>query len=149
MLFDVKSWHICVWCDLTTVISYLFSGTDTESGVTCDASNLNNTLNKKVGLEEERFVSLEEIFVFDLDMTTHPAPTPCDGEVEGFELLSCEEIMSRGQDVKPDVQLVVAECMLRHGQIRADQGDEIALLELVRGMHPAFPGHVMRSQALL
>lgn len=96
----------------------------------------------RVGLEEfdPRFVRLEEIFVFDLQLPKGFTPVPCDGEVERFQQCTGDEVVLRCANVKPDVLLVVADYLLRHQLLAVDTAEEQACyLDLVRAMHPALP----------
>lgn len=95
----------------------------------------------KTCIEDERFVGLEEIFVFDLELPAGFTPKPCDGEVESFHLLTCEQILQRG-DVKPDVLLVVVDFMVRHGLVPVDNQNMQEYLDMIRDMHAPFPAHV-------
>jgi 8-oxo-dGTP pyrophosphatase MutT (NUDIX family) len=91
--------------------------------------------------EEEGFLALEEIFVFDLDMTGLPPPKPSDGEVESFSLLSCEDIVGNlALKVKPDVLIIVVDFMIRHGMVDSES-DPKGFLELIRAMHSPIPTH--------
>ncbi|KAH9261908.1 hypothetical protein BASA81_000564 [Batrachochytrium salamandrivorans] len=101
----------------------------------------------RVGLEESdnRFVRLEEIFVFDLKLPKGEfTPVPYDGEVENFLLCTGNEVMLHDANVKPDVLLVVADLMLRRKLVSVNTADEQAsYLDLVRAMHPALPHKII------
>lgn len=100
--------------------------------------------------DEQDLLSLEEIFIFDLDLTEHQhvvVPQPCDGEVAEFILFpSCTQLMSNGElikQIKPNVLLVLTDFALRHGLVSADDADGgLGYLELIRAIHVPIPQHI-------
>lgn len=90
--------------------------------------------------EEEGFLSLEEIFIFDMDMAGL-TPQPRDGEVESFSLFDCDDVISKlALQVKPDVLIVLVDFMIRHGLVDSET-DPVGYLDLIRAMHEPIPVH--------
>lgn len=98
--------------------------------------------------QEEGFLALEEIFIFDMNLEGI-TPKPSDGEVESFTLVDCAEtLLKRSAEVKPDVLIIMIDFMLRHGLVNPDSNPD-GYLQLVRALHAPIPLHIQSTRSPL
>jgi 8-oxo-dGTP pyrophosphatase MutT (NUDIX family) len=73
-----------------------------------------------------RLISSTVLYVFDLELPETMIPSPKDGEVAGFELMSIEEINAAmfQQEFKPNCTLVMIDFFMRHGIITPDNEED-------------------------
>jgi 8-oxo-dGTP pyrophosphatase MutT (NUDIX family) len=84
--------------------------------------------------EEDGGLWHETLFNYDLTLPDDFAPRNTDGEVESFELMSVAELRSRlesSDDFLFDVVPLLADCLMRHGHLSADDPDYVPLAELL------------------
>ena len=84
--------------------------------------------------EEDGGLWHETLFNYDLTLPDDFAPRNTDGEVESFELMSVAEVRSRlesSDDFLFDVVPLLADCLMRHGHLSADDPDYVPLAELL------------------
>ena len=97
--------------------------------------------------EEEGFLALEEIFIFDLDMQGL-TPKPQDGEVESFQIVDVPDMVyNKFEKVKPEILIILVEFMIRQGMVDPNPDPE-GFLELVRAMHLPIPQHLSNKSVL-
>lgn len=68
----------------------------------------------------------DTILVYDLQLPESFTPTPCDGEVESFQLHNIEEVVQmvlETSNFKPNVTLVLIDFFIRHGVLTVDSTD--------------------------
>jgi 8-oxo-dGTP pyrophosphatase MutT (NUDIX family) len=88
--------------------------------------------------EEENFLHVEDIFIFDFP--SPPIPKPHDGEVESFQLMARNDILKRAPEFKPDVLIVLGDFMLRKGLLKSEDFDSPAsYAKLCRMIHRPLP----------
>jgi 8-oxo-dGTP pyrophosphatase MutT (NUDIX family) len=78
----------------------------------------------------------DALFIFDLKCPDDFKPHNQDGEVEDFRLMPAHEVLERitkTDDFKFNVNLVLIDFFIRHGMI---QSDEAGYAELCAGLHP-------------
>jgi hypothetical protein len=78
----------------------------------------------------------DALFLYDIQTPVDFIPRNTDGEMEDFRLLSAQECLRRvreTQDFKFNVNLVLIDFGLRHGLIRPEDQDYLALVEGLRG----------------
>jgi 8-oxo-dGTP pyrophosphatase MutT (NUDIX family) len=93
--------------------------------------------------EEEGYMHLEDIFVYDFP-SPPSQPKPNDGEVESFQFMSVNEILSRADEFKPDVLIVLADFFIRKGLLKCeDFQSPLAYAKLIRMIHQPFPFSVI------
>ncbi|HVR65633.1 MAG TPA: DUF4743 domain-containing protein [Verrucomicrobiae bacterium] len=93
--------------------------------------------------EEDGGLWHETLFNYDLTLPDDFVPKNVDGEVESFELLSVAEVRRRlesSDDFLFDVVPLLADCLMRHGHLSADDPDYVALAELLAA-EPNLTGH--------
>lgn len=68
----------------------------------------------------------EVLYVYDLELPAEVAPTPADGEVEEFLLMSVDDVRRRMEqgEFKPNVCAVMIDFMIRHGAITPESEGE-------------------------
>lgn len=83
---------------------------------------------------ETKLLQPECQYVYDLELAEDVVPKPSDDEVEGFELMTIEEVQSalRGSEFKPNCALVLLDFFVRHGILTAD---EEGYIEIVARLH--------------
>ncbi len=84
--------------------------------------------------EEDGGLWHETLFNYDLTLPDDFVPENADGEVESFELMSVAEVRQRleaSDDFLFDVVPLLADCLMRHGHLSADDPDYVALAELL------------------
>lgn len=84
--------------------------------------------------EEDGGLWHETLFNYDLTLPDDFVPKNTDGEVESFELMSVAEVRQRleaSDDFLFDVVPLLADCLMRHGHLSADDPDYVALAELL------------------
>jgi 8-oxo-dGTP pyrophosphatase MutT (NUDIX family) len=84
--------------------------------------------------EEDGGLWHETLFNYDLTLPDAFVPKNTDGEVESFKLMSAAEVRQRleaSDDFLFDVVPLLAECLMRHGHLSADDPDYVALAELL------------------
>ena len=84
--------------------------------------------------EEDGGLWHETLFNYDLTLPDDFVPKNVDGEVESFELMSVAEVRRRlesSDDFLFDVVPLLADCLMRHGHLSADDPDYVALAELL------------------
>ncbi len=84
--------------------------------------------------EEDGGLWHETLFNYDLTLPDDFAPRNTDGEVESFELMSVAEVRNRlesSDDFLFDVVPLLADCLMRHGHLSADDPDYVPLAELL------------------
>jgi 8-oxo-dGTP pyrophosphatase MutT (NUDIX family) len=84
--------------------------------------------------EEDGGLWHETLFNYDLTLPDDFTPENTDGEVESFELMSVAEVRNRlesSDDFLFDVVPLLADCLMRHGHLSADDPDYVALAELL------------------
>jgi 8-oxo-dGTP pyrophosphatase MutT (NUDIX family) len=84
--------------------------------------------------EEDGGLWHETLFNYDLTLPDDFAPKNTDGEVESFELMSVAEVRNRlesSDDFLFDVVPLLADCLMRHGHLSADDPDYVPLAELL------------------
>lgn len=85
--------------------------------------------------ESERGIFPQTEFVFDLELTPDFVPQPNDGEVEEFELLPVQKVLSRvlSPDMKTTSCPITLDFLVRHGIVNAS--NEPDLPELIELLH--------------
>ncbi|KAJ3033435.1 hypothetical protein HK097_004849, partial [Rhizophlyctis rosea] len=81
-------------------------------------------------------------YIYDLELPSDFVPKPEDGEVEGFYLMSVDEIKKHlhANEFMPESGLVVIDFLIRHGFVSAkDEPDYVDVLQGLRRKLP-FPG---------
>lgn len=84
---------------------------------------------------DSRGLKQDVLFVFDIQLPPSFTPTPCDGEVESFQLLPISEvarIVSTTTDFKTNCSLVIIDFMVRHGVISPDSEGYLDLVSALR-----------------
>lgn len=84
--------------------------------------------------EEDGGLWHETLFNYDLTLPDDFVPRNTDGEVVSFELMSVAEVRSRlesSDDFLFDVVPLLADCLMRHGHLSADDPDYVPLAELL------------------
>jgi len=84
--------------------------------------------------EEDGGLWHETLFNYDLTLPDDFVPRNTDGEVESFELMSVAEVRQRlesSDDFLFDVVPLLADCLMRHGHLSADDPDYVPLAELL------------------
>ncbi len=84
--------------------------------------------------EEDGGLWHETLFNYDLTLPDDFVPKNTDGEVESFELMSVAEVRRRlegSDDFLFDVAPLLADCLMRHGHLSADDPDYAPLAELL------------------
>jgi len=84
--------------------------------------------------EEDGGLWHETLFNYDLTLSDDFVPRNTDGEVESFELMSVAEVRQRlesSDDFLFDVVPLLANCLMRHGHLSADDPDYVPLAELL------------------
>ncbi len=77
-------------------------------------------------MEHQGWLRNDTLFVYDLELPADFTPRNNDGEIASFQLMELDEvrdILSRGQDFKFNVALVVIDFLIRHGAIAPDEVD--------------------------
>lgn len=75
------------------------------------------------------------LFNYDIDVPVDFQPTPTDGEVDAFYLWPIEDVMARireTDDFKFNAALVIIDFAVRHGVLKPDDPEYIAVTEGVR-----------------
>lgn len=88
---------------------------------------------------ESDFIVGEVEYVYDLKVPKDVIPTPNDGEVDSFNLLTLEQTvkaLKRGE-FKPNCALIMVDFLIRHGYITVE--NEPNYLQLVTRMHRMLP----------
>lgn len=78
-------------------------------------------------------------WIYDIELPSSVVPTPKDGEVAGFELMTVEQVqdeLSKGS-FKPNCALVLLEFFVRHGILTKE--NEPGFEEIVERMHRELP----------
>ena len=86
-------------------------------------------------METPAGLKVDGLFTYDLFLDAAVIPRNTDGEVESFELLPWQrvaEIVRTSNNFKFNCNLVVIDCLIRHGLITPDQPDYPALLAGLR-----------------
>lgn len=86
-------------------------------------------------LDHMHGVRRDVLFNYDLELPEGFTPVCTDGEMEGFTLMSMEEvaeIVRTGDDFKFNCSLVVIDFLIRHGHIKPDHPEYV---DLVNGLH--------------
>jgi 8-oxo-dGTP pyrophosphatase MutT (NUDIX family) len=84
--------------------------------------------------EEDGGLWHETLFNYDLTLPDDFMPKNADGEVESFELMSIAEVRHRletSDEFLFDVVPLLADCLMRHGHLQADDPDYAALAEML------------------
>lgn len=84
--------------------------------------------------EEDGGLWHETLFNYDLALPDDFQPRNTDGEVVSFELMSVGEVRQRlesSDEFLFDVVPLLADCLMRHGHLSADEPDFVALAELL------------------
>ncbi len=84
--------------------------------------------------EEDGGLWHETLFNYDLTLPDDFVPRNADGEVVSFELMSVAEVRSRlesSDDFLFDVVPLLADCLMRHGHLSADDPDYVPLADLL------------------
>jgi hypothetical protein len=84
--------------------------------------------------EEDSGLWHETLFNYDLTLPDDFMPRNVDGEVESFELMSVAEVRHRLETSDAflfDVVPLLADCLMRHGHLQADDTDYAALAEML------------------
>lgn len=79
----------------------------------------------------------DELFIYDLVLPEDFTPENTDGELEGFYLMSMDEIAARVHDTddfKFNCAIVIIDFMIRHGYIEPDHPDYLTMIEGLRGL---------------
>lgn len=89
--------------------------------------------------DESSFIVGEVEYIYDLKLPDDVIPSPNDGEVDSFNLLSLQETIDAlvKKEFKPNCGLIMVDFLLRHGYITPD--NEPNYLELVTKMHRSLP----------
>lgn len=84
---------------------------------------------------ETRLLQPECQYVYDLELPEDVTPKPSDDEVEGFELMSIEQVRGalRDGEFKPNCALVLLDFFVRHGFLTAES--EEGYIEIVARLH--------------
>jgi 8-oxo-dGTP pyrophosphatase MutT (NUDIX family) len=83
---------------------------------------------------ETRLLQPECQYVYDLELAEDVVPKPSDDEVEGFELMSVEEVKRalRDGEFKPNCAVVLLDFFVRHGILTAE---DRGYVEIVARLH--------------
>ncbi|KXL44972.1 hypothetical protein M433DRAFT_67753 [Acidomyces richmondensis BFW] len=84
---------------------------------------------------ETRLLQPECQYVYDLELTPDVNPKPSDDEVEGFMLMSINEVKEalRAGEFKPNCALVLLDFFVRHGLLTAEEDE--GYIEIVSRLH--------------
>ncbi|EME40705.1 hypothetical protein DOTSEDRAFT_136968 [Dothistroma septosporum NZE10] len=84
---------------------------------------------------ETRLLQPEVQYVYDLQLSDEVVPKPSDDEVEGFELMTIEEVKQalRNGEFKPNCALVLLDFFVRHGMLTPET--DAGYIELVARLH--------------
>jgi 8-oxo-dGTP pyrophosphatase MutT (NUDIX family) len=80
----------------------------------------------------------DTLYCYDIELSEEFIPVNTDGEVEKFELLCADEVISKvrqGGLFKPNCNLVLIDFFARHGLLDAQDSE---FLELQQGLHVPF-----------
>jgi len=80
-------------------------------------------------------VRRDVLFNYDLELPEGVTPVCTDGEMEGFSLMSLDEvaeIVQSGDDFKFNCSLVAIDFLIRHGYLKPDHPE---YMDLVNGLH--------------
>ena len=86
-------------------------------------------------METKTGIRDDVMFVYDLEVPADFQPTNSDGEISGFELMPLDDILERIRttaDFKFNVNLVILDFAVRHGVLRPDDAEYIAV---ANGLH--------------
>jgi hypothetical protein len=86
-------------------------------------------------MEQPEGLRRDILFIYDLVLPENFEPENTDGEIEGFSLMTMDEVSSCVQDTsefKPNCAVVVIDFLIRHGYIKPDHKN---YLELINGLH--------------
>jgi len=86
-------------------------------------------------LDHVHGVRRDVLFNYDLELPEGLTPVCSDGEMEGFSLMSLDEvaeIVQTSDDFKFNCSLVVIDFLIRHGHIKPDHPE---YMDLVNGLH--------------
>lgn len=88
---------------------------------------------------EADFIVGEAEYIYDLKLSVDIIPTPNDGEVDSFNLLTLEQTVKALVDgeFKPNCALIMVDFLVRHGYITPE--NEPKFLQLVTRMHRMLP----------
>ena len=83
---------------------------------------------------ETRLLQPECQYVYDLELAEDMVPKPSDDEVEGFELMSVDEVKEKLRDgeFKPNCACVLLDFFVRHGILTAE---DPGYIELIARLH--------------
>lgn len=79
----------------------------------------------------------DEIFIYDLMLPENFTPRNTDGELEGFHLMTMEDVIARVHDTddfKFNCGIVIIDFLIRHGYIEPDHPDYVAMIERLRSL---------------
>ena len=101
-----------------------------------------------IGLSKQGFVAPDVVYVYDLEVNGDVTPTPKDGEVKEFYLMSIEEVKAAlaNDEFKTNSAVVMLDFFIRHGIITAEEEENF--VEIVTRMHRRLPFPVTPDQYL-
>ncbi|CCE61702.1 hypothetical protein TPHA_0B00300 [Tetrapisispora phaffii CBS 4417] len=84
---------------------------------------------------EKSFIVGEHEYIYDLELPEDVIPTPNDGEVDSFNLLTLQEILDAlyNNQFKPNCGLVMVDFLIRHGYLNTE--NEVNYEKIIRKMH--------------
>ncbi|ORX52895.1 hypothetical protein BCR36DRAFT_323896 [Piromyces finnis] len=88
---------------------------------------------------ENRGISVDSQYVFDLKLPSSFQPKPNDNEVEGFYLMEFDEIIKRlkNNEFKSNSGIVIIDFMIRHGILTHSM--EVNYLDILSNIHRPIP----------
>ncbi|CAH0048550.1 unnamed protein product [Clonostachys solani] len=91
----------------------------------------------------------EILFVYDMEMPPDVLPTPGDDEVDRFELMGPDEVISRMEagEFKPNVCPVMVDFFLRHGIVTPEEVGPGAYAEICSRLRRTLPVPLVPDQA--
>ncbi|CAB4256491.1 similar to Saccharomyces cerevisiae YJR142W Putative protein of unknown function [Maudiozyma barnettii] len=88
---------------------------------------------------QKSYIVGEIEYIYDMKLNEDTIPRPNDGEVDSFNVLSLQEVMTALQNAefKPNCALVMVDFLIRHGFITTE--NEPNYLEIVNRIHRTLP----------
>ncbi|KAJ8606928.1 hypothetical protein CTAYLR_008625 [Chrysophaeum taylorii] len=84
------------------------------------------------GADEEGRLKDDTLFVYDLELPGNFVPTPVDGEVDSFSLWDIDTVLANIEHFKPNVVLVIADFLVRHGILTPAEPGYLDLVKALR-----------------
>ena len=85
-------------------------------------------------MDEQRRLKNDVLFCYDLELPRAFTPVVVDGEVESFQLCDVAQILAlvEARQFKPNVVLVLADFLVRHGIITPEMPGFLPLVAALR-----------------